>query len=93
MADAATWKRRQRSLAGAVVLWAVAITIAATMRPAAVAALIQATNPFQLTGAILVSIGLAGGLVESLFALAQRWVNDDTEDLTTPPWEVDDDAE
>ncbi|SNZ06108.1 hypothetical protein SAMN06269185_1052 [Natronoarchaeum philippinense] len=86
--ETAKWKRRERSLAAGLVLWALFVSAYVTLYPEQAATWLTTRSSLVVAGTIMVSIGLFGGICDSAMALAARWVEpDDEEDLTSVPWD------
>lgn len=86
MANAQTWKRRERALAAGVIVWAVSVSAFLTLRPEYAAEVIL-DDPLRVAGYILITIGFAGGFCESVILAIDRYATpNEREELTEVPW-------
>lgn len=82
------WKRRERSMAAGVVLWALAVSSAAALRPEAVAEWLLSTPGPEIAGVIMISIGLTGAFCDTIHVAGRRYVSPpETNGLTEVPWD------
>ena len=79
------WKRRERTLAGGIVLWALLVSGYATLQPETVATFLTTEPPAIIAGSIMASVGLCGGFTLACVELAEEWFTAETEGLTS--WE------
>jgi len=86
--EVSKWKRRERSLAAGLVLWALFVSAYATLYPEQAATWLTTRSSQVVAGTIMLSVGLFGGLCETAAMLANQWASPDAEDdLTSVPWE------
>lgn len=85
--EAKKWKRRERAMLYALVVWALAVGALATIRPAWTADWMLNHHSLKVAGVILVSIGMLGGIFDYAQQIVDDWATSDTEDLTEVPWD------
>lgn len=85
--EANRWRRRERSLLGGLIIWAVSVGWAATYAPDMVAGWITNTHAFAVAGFISISIGLCAGFVEFVWITISQWKEPSNSELTNLPWE------
>jgi len=85
--EASVWRRRERALGGGLVIWALAVSTTVVLAPEATVDWILTTDPLVIAGAILITVGLCGGLVETILLLAERWAEASDPDLTEVQWD------
>lgn len=87
MTDAETWKRRERSLAYGTVIWALAVSTAATLFPQETATFVFETDSLNLAAVMLISIGLCAGIVDTARIAVSWWEEPDDSGLTEVRWD------
>lgn len=88
MSEADHWRRRERALGAGLVVWVVTLTFVLTLEPDAVAEFLTTNEPALTASAILVTVGLCGGIAEGILLLADEYTGEtDDEGLTRVPWD------
>lgn len=88
MSESKKWKRRERALAGGIILWAVGVSAYVILWPEQLADQILTMDAPAIAGIIMVTIGFAGGFVETCLLAASQWSEpSDPEGLTEVPWD------
>lgn len=79
--DVNEWKRRERALGAGICVWALGVSILATVSPDAVASWLQSTEPHIIAGVLMATIGFCGGIVEHGLAAASTWTEPENAEL------------
>ena len=82
------WRRRERSLAGGLVIWALWVSAMLTVSPEALSEWALNTEPLAVGGSIMVTVALLAGLVNTLWSAYDWWSTPaDPKGLTEVPWD------
>lgn len=87
--EADKWRRRERSMLGGLIIWALAVGLLATYAPERVAEWITTYHGIAIAGMISISVGLSAGVVDSVLIAVSRWKQPSNDELTAVPWEED----
>jgi len=80
--EVSKWRRRERAAGFGMVLWAMAVSVVAVFDPQLLAQTVTTTDPMVLAGGIMISSGLCGAFLNTVFVAIDQYSKPENTELT-----------